>query len=36
MFTSIANAKSSIVSLVAALFVSGVCLVAALPIIPIA
>ena len=36
MFTTVANAKSSIVSLVAALFVSGVCLVAALPIIPVA
>jgi hypothetical protein len=36
MFTNLAAAQRSAVSLVAALLVSGVCLVAALPIVPIA
>ena len=36
MFTTFAAAQRSAVSLVAALLVSGVCLVAALPIVPIA
>ncbi|MDB5695691.1 MAG: hypothetical protein JWN21_1234 [Sphingomonas bacterium] len=36
MFTTLAAAQRSVASLVAALFVSGIFLVAALPIVPVA